>query len=884
MLCLDLLEGRVNWSDVNRTVIVLIPKLDKPSLMRQFRPISLCNVTYKTCSKVLVNRLKAIMPLCIAENQSAFVPGRLITDNILVAHELLHYLNGSKNGPNKGAAIKLDMEKAYDRVEWQFLIDVLSKMGFASSWIDLLMNCVTTVSYAVRVNGCISEFFRPTRGLRQGDPLSPYLFLFCTQGLSALLLKEQAEKRIIGVRASQRGPRINHLLYADDCILFIKNSVEEASRMKEVLRLYESSSGQRVNVEKSAIFFSKGTSQASKDRIQEVLQMREEADLGNYLGLPLLVGKNKINILGFINGRVDKRVLGWTKNLLSFGGRETLIKSVAQALPAYAMQAFLLPECILDPIVSTMRRFWWSGKARERGWAHVAWGKLCRPKSEGGLGFRNLKQFNIALLGKQVWKLYTCRDSLCFKVMSAKYFPDGNIMNAGPKDKCSFVWRSILKAKEELKAGFHWRIGIDSEVALFQQQWGGDKPIILEGNHLDNHNNPVKCKEFMIPGLAKWDERKVQQVFSSNDAQKILSCPIANTREDILRWSHHHSGLFVTKTAHHWLEKQGWVSHVVSPVWKILSKANVLPKVRIFGWRVAQEALPVGKKLQAACVGPGLCQLCGKDIETVLHALRECPSTQEVLQVSGLERLLPQGPFSTGLQWLEEATQVLDTQQFTFMLVLLWNIWNKRNRWVHQNQLIPPKLVADFAQMLIGEALDSHNGLPTLSADSAVTKWLKPELGSIKVNVDGAWLERGNLAAIGVVARDHNGLLIDARARRLEGSYTPEIVEAYAMAEGFRMAIENGWQNVTFEGDSTGIISKMHADCMDRSVASTYLSEAWKTLKDRADFAIRHVGRECNQAAHQLAHWGLSCIDPFVFSWDTPNCIRDIVINDAIYG
>ncbi|KAL4295419.1 hypothetical protein GQ457_12G013470 [Hibiscus cannabinus] len=458
------------------------------------------------------------------------------------------------------------------------------------------------------------------------------------------------------------------------------------------------------------------------------------------------------------------------------------------------------------------------------------------------------------------------------------------VLTNGAQDKCSFVWRSILKAKEELKAGFHWRIGIDSEVALFQQQWGGDKPIILEGNHLDNHNNPVKCKEFMIPGLAKWDERKVQQVFSSNDAQKILSCPIANTREDILRWSHHHSGLFVTKTAHHWLEKQGWVSHVVSPVWKILSKANVLPKVRIFGWRVAQEALPVGKKLQAACVGPGLCQLCGKDIETVLHALRECPSTQEVLQVSGLERLLPQGPFSTGLQWLEEATQVLDTQQFTFMLVLLWNIWNKRNRWVHQNQLIPPKLVADFAQMLIGEALDSHNGLPTLSADSAVTKWLKPELGSIKVNVDGAWLERGNLAAIGVVARDHNGLLIDARARRLEGSYTPEIVEAYAMAEGFRMAIENGWQNVTFEGDSTGIISKMHADCMDRSVASTYLSEAWKTLKDRADFAIRHVGRECNQAAHQLAHWGLSCIDPFVFSWDTPNCIRDIVINDAIYG
>ncbi|KAL4319473.1 hypothetical protein GQ457_18G011570 [Hibiscus cannabinus] len=177
---------------------------NEPSLMKQFRPIRLCIVVYKVCSKAIVIRLKAIMPVCIADNQSAFVPGRLITDNFLVAHELIHYLNSAKNGPNKGAAIKLDMEKAYDRVEWHFLHDILVKLGFSTSWIDIVMNCVTTVSYAIRVNGCISGTFRPTRGLRQGDPLSPYLLLFCTQGLSALLLKEQAHGRIVGVRASQR--------------------------------------------------------------------------------------------------------------------------------------------------------------------------------------------------------------------------------------------------------------------------------------------------------------------------------------------------------------------------------------------------------------------------------------------------------------------------------------------------------------------------------------------------------------------------------------------------------------------------------------------------------------------------------------------------------
>ncbi|KAL4348543.1 hypothetical protein GQ457_17G007650 [Hibiscus cannabinus] len=388
-------------ADVNQTVIVLIPKIDSPTLMKHFRPISLCTVVYKTCSKVLVNRMKPLMSCCIAENQSAFVPGRLISDNVIVANELFHYLNGSKNGPNKGAAIKLDMEKAYDRVEWHFLSDVMKKMGFADGWIKSIMMCVTTVSFCLKINGEISDFFRPSRGLRQGDPLSPYLFLFCTQGLSAMLLKDQREGRIRGVRASQKGPRINHLLYADDCLLFIKNSEKEARRLKEVLTVYEASSGQKINVEKSSIYFSNGTSEQSKTALKSILNMNEDVVLGQYLGLPLIVGKSKMEAFKFLIENVDKRSGNWSKNLLSFGGREIFIKSVAQGIPAYAMCCFMLPDCILEPIVSTTRNFWWSGRHNERGWSHVAWHNLCKPKVAGGLGFRDLKRFNLALLAKQ---------------------------------------------------------------------------------------------------------------------------------------------------------------------------------------------------------------------------------------------------------------------------------------------------------------------------------------------------------------------------------------------------------------------------------------------------------------------------------------------------
>ncbi|KAL4318995.1 hypothetical protein GQ457_18G000180 [Hibiscus cannabinus] len=206
-LCLDLLRGHAGMASVNETVIVLIPKVDEPTSMRQLRPISLCIVIYKTVSKVLVNRMKSILPSCISNTQAAFVQGRAITDNILVAHELVHTHHTSVSRSSQEAVFKLDMEKAFDQVEWPFLKVVMLRLGFAQSWVELIMHRVSSMSSRVRVRGTLSEAFLPQRGLRQGDPLSPFLFLFGTEGLSAALTVAQREGRLPGVRASKHGPR-----------------------------------------------------------------------------------------------------------------------------------------------------------------------------------------------------------------------------------------------------------------------------------------------------------------------------------------------------------------------------------------------------------------------------------------------------------------------------------------------------------------------------------------------------------------------------------------------------------------------------------------------------------------------------------------------------
>jgi hypothetical protein len=202
-----------NW---NETVIVLIPKVKNPEKLKDLRPISLCNVLYKLVSKVLANRLKNILPGIIAPSQSAFVPGKLITHNVVLAYELTHYMQNKQGGHLGVETFKLDMSKAYDRVEWPFLQGMMRRLGFAESSVKLIMMCVTTVSYKISVNGHYEERILPTRGLRQGDPLLPYLFILCAEGFSSLMENAEREGHIEGVKVCGPAPRISHMFFVDD--------------------------------------------------------------------------------------------------------------------------------------------------------------------------------------------------------------------------------------------------------------------------------------------------------------------------------------------------------------------------------------------------------------------------------------------------------------------------------------------------------------------------------------------------------------------------------------------------------------------------------------------------------------------------------------------
>lgn len=191
--CLNILNNGGNIDSWNDTNIVLIPKSKNPREVGDFRPISLCNVNYKIVTKALANRMKSFLNSVISESQSAFIQGKLISDNIIIGHESINAIKNNKFNWGKMAAIKLDISKAYDRVEWIYLREIMIKLGFNISWVTLIMNCILTTNFYILINGEKKGNFRSGKGLRQGDPLSPYLFLIVTKGLSQLIFKANRE-------------------------------------------------------------------------------------------------------------------------------------------------------------------------------------------------------------------------------------------------------------------------------------------------------------------------------------------------------------------------------------------------------------------------------------------------------------------------------------------------------------------------------------------------------------------------------------------------------------------------------------------------------------------------------------------------------------------
>jgi hypothetical protein len=420
----------------------------------------------------------------------------------------------------------------------------MEKMGFDTIWIRWMRMCVTNISYHVLVNDERIGPITPGRGLRQGDPLSPYLFILCAEGMTALLKQAESNGSLHGIKVCRRAPSISHLLFADDSFLFFRANENETHMLKGILDIYANASGQLINMQKSEIYFSRNVSHDLKNNLSQILQVTECLGTGKYLGLPSMIGRSKKSIFNYIKDRIWNRISNWSSKMLSQAGKEVLIKSVAQAIPSYCMSVFLLPMSIGDEIEKMLNSFWWGIKENgSKGIRWMSWDKLTMRKEWGGMGFRNIYGFNLAMLGKQGSNLLTNSDAMVSKVFKAKYFPNGNFLGASLGHNPNYVWRSIWSSQTLLKHGYRWKIGDGSLIPIESTPWlrNEQNPFITTTTNHFMQNSMVSS--LIDNNTGGWNMEIVHEVFNDRDAKEILQIPLlSHDAKDEIIWRYDKKG------------------------------------------------------------------------------------------------------------------------------------------------------------------------------------------------------------------------------------------------------------------------------------------------------------------------------------------------------
>ncbi|XP_042016203.1 uncharacterized protein LOC121764212 [Salvia splendens] len=539
----------------------------------------------------------------------AFLP-RSITSTMIV-------LLPKKDNPNKpspNVALKLDMAKAYDRVQWDFLLKVIRCMGFPESWVGMIERCVGSCWFSILVNGAPSGFFKSTRGLRQGDSISPALFVLAADYLSRALDKLICGKKDMVFKSTRGCSEVSHLAYAEDVIIFTQAATETIRRIKGCLDTYSDVSENNEDWA-SSIEREGGFSKGSFPFL--------------YLGVPIFKGAKRTDMFLFLRDKIARRVNGWAHRHLSFGGRLTLIKSTLEAILIHVFQDIEPTKGALKALEQQMASFFWGAVEEKRKTHWIGWEQICLPTVEGGLGLRRkedvLKAFNAKL-----WWRFREQNSLWATHMYAKYCSRKSPLASVGSSRNSATWRRLTAAWPTAHQNMRWIIG-EEKILFWDDIWLGDKP--LRELCLDTRGRSTsRAADFWSEG--HWDHAKIwlaqhQLGLPTQVAEEILSVPILTGSADIPRWTLDRKGEFTVTSAWEAFRAHRMAIPALGDLWN----EGLTGSMSIFMWRLMSNRIPVDAKLQWRNISlASKCQCCSERLgnETLQHLFIEGQGASQV--------------------------------------------------------------------------------------------------------------------------------------------------------------------------------------------------------------------------------------------------------------
>jgi hypothetical protein len=406
------------------------------------------------------NRIKPFLGKGLSERQLGFLKGRRIQDAIGAAHECIHSI---KQKNQKALILKLDLKKAFDCIDWEFLRLILHAVGFGDKFISWILACVTSANFVVLINGEATSFFKSERGLRQGCPLSPYLFILIMEGLSLLLTHSYLAHHISGIKVS-KFIHVFLLMFVDDVLILTKADFAEWQLIQDILHLFSLVSGLSINYSKSSAHHW-GLSGPELHHLKNHLpySFLDLKEGFRYLGYQLKMGASLPEDWRWLVATFEKKIDFWCNKWLSMGGRLILIKTVLESLAVFWMTLERIPKKVIHILRRLAFNFLWNGQACRRRFHLCDWETLSKPRRVGGWGLKNLTIFNTALLASSFWRAAT-QESIWHRIIAEKY------MSSLPfciwirkptlqQKRASPFWKGLVAASPVILHWLRWKPG-----------------------------------------------------------------------------------------------------------------------------------------------------------------------------------------------------------------------------------------------------------------------------------------------------------------------------------------------------------------------------------------------------------------------------------------
>eukprot|EP00253_Pinus_taeda_P029767 PITA_29767 len=658
---------------MNATFLALIPKAEESNTPEKYRPIALCNIIYKIVSKVVASRLKPMLPLIISPEQFGYVEGRHITDGIILTREIIHSLKQSKQ---PGMLLKIDLSKAFDSISWDYLQKILKAFGFSPSWVRWISNLISSSFFSILINSIPSPTFRPSRGIRQGDPLSPFLFVILAEGLGRSIKSAILSRKLKGI-AFHQTPAISHQQFVDDNMLFGHPSAQEARSFNSILEDFSLASGALINKVKSQIFFF-NTPPSTQRAISRILGFTITSLPSKYLGAPLMSSALKHSSWNNLLEKLEVRLLLWTHRALNMASRIVLIKAVLQSMPLYLFSILSAPKWVLKAIKQLQRNFLWGSKGPNRKWALVKWEKACLPKNAG-----------------TPWAaLWTAK--------YARNLPLEERIRMTEVSKGSIIWNSAIKHRDLIQKHSFWEVKDGCMARFWEDSWQQLPNLkdIIQGIRDQDINQHDTVNHFWRSHNAQehreWKEANHILPSSTEQIQLSLSAELQKRRilklagMDTLRLGYEEKGTFTTKEAYRIIIKDIIIK---DKLWDKIWNPPIWLKVSTFLWLLSHNRILTWDNLRKRnFIGPSICLNCKQDEESIIHLMQTCPLGRKLWEKVTFRcqrdgRVL--GDLKSTLRnWTQKTYQsnLLNTLWQITPGLLMWNIWKERNRRIFKDQ------------------------------------------------------------------------------------------------------------------------------------------------------------------------------------------------------